>query len=146
MAEQARIENLDALAEAARAFVRALVPSERATLVTLSGELGAGKTAFSQAIASALGVEEHVTSPTFVLEKVYELPPEAAFKKLVHIDAYRLGAGAELGALGFSSLLEDGGNLVLLEWPERVADALPVPAHAISIAPNQDGSRTFTYA
>ncbi|HET9641369.1 MAG TPA: tRNA (adenosine(37)-N6)-threonylcarbamoyltransferase complex ATPase subunit type 1 TsaE, partial [Candidatus Paceibacterota bacterium] len=59
--------------EAAR-FVRALRPNEQATLVTLSGELGAGKTAFTKAAARALGITETVTSPTFVLEKIYLLP------------------------------------------------------------------------
>lgn len=140
------IPNLEALAEEAREFVaeRTLGP-DSATLITLSGELGAGKTAFTQAVARTLGIEEPITSPTFVLEKIYELPAAAAFGKLVHIDAYRLSSGAELAALGFSELMNDPRNLILLEWPEKVADALPAPAVAISITPNADGSRTFIY-
>jgi tRNA threonylcarbamoyladenosine biosynthesis protein TsaE len=142
-----RIEDLAALEAEAAAFVQGLLPrAGEATLITLSGELGAGKTAFAKAAAKALGVEEHVTSPTFVLEKVYALPDGGAWKRLVHIDAYRLEGGAELAPLGFSALMEDAATLVLLEWPEKVADALPIPAKKLSLAANGDGSRTLAYA
>ncbi len=134
--------------EAAR-FARAVAPAERgATLVTLSGELGAGKTAFTKAVAKALGIEETVTSPTFVIEKIYQLPAPhsgAGFSRLIHIDAYRLEQGADLAPLGFDEIMKDPGNLVLLEWPEMVADALPTADVRIMLAPNADGSRTLTY-
>ena len=127
-------------------FVDGLVPKESgATLVTLSGELGAGKTAFTKAAARALGVEEIVNSPTFVLEKIYQLAPDKPFKRLIHIDAYRLASGDELSALGFDEILKDAGNLIFLEWPEKVADALP-PAKAISITTLTNDSRTISYA
>ncbi len=127
-------------------FVSTLAPRQRtATLVTLSGELGAGKTAFSKAVAKALGVEETVTSPTFVLEKIYSLGKGKRFKRLVHIDAYRLESGDDLAALGFDELVRDEENLILLEWPEKVADALPGPAVQISLTLHPDDSRTITY-
>lgn len=132
-------------AEATR-FVGTLTPGAGATLVTLSGELGTGKTAFTKTVAWALGVEETVTSPTFVLEKIYLLPEGKAFKRLVHIDAYRLEKGSELAALGFDELMRDPGNLVMLEWPEKVVDALPAPAVQISIVVGADDTRTISYA
>jgi len=132
-------------AEAAR-FVVALEPGKHATLVTLSGELGAGKTSFTKAVAKALGVEEVVNSPTFVLEKIYQLGRSTSkFARLIHIDAYRLEKGADLTPLGFDELMQDPGNLILLEWPERVAGALPAPAESISFIINVDGSRTLSY-
>ncbi|MGH7175096.1 MAG: tRNA (adenosine(37)-N6)-threonylcarbamoyltransferase complex ATPase subunit type 1 TsaE [Minisyncoccia bacterium] len=144
-----RVESLEDFNNEARAFAARLVPRDgNATLVTLSGELGAGKTAFTKAAAGALGVEEVVNSPTFVLEKIYQLPRETGstgFARLVHIDAYRLDSGAELGSLGFEELMRSPGNLVFLEWPEKVADALPSPAAAISIA-LAGGSRVISYA
>jgi len=145
------ITTLAELEEEAARFVASLVPSERATLVTLSGELGAGKTAFTKAVAWELGVEEIVTSPTFVLEKIYALPTTVdghavSFKRLVHIDAYRLEKGSALSVLGFNELMQDSGNLVMLEWPERVADALPEPVVRISIATEADDVRTIMYA
>jgi tRNA threonylcarbamoyladenosine biosynthesis protein TsaE len=147
---EVRIENLDILAQEAKDFVLRLTPQdESAILVTLSGELGAGKTAFTKAVAEALGVEEVVNSPTFVLEKVYLLPATrsvAGFTRLVHIDAYRLEGGAELGPLGFDELMKDPGNLVMLEWPEKVADALPAATIALSLKALPDGIHTITYA
>lgn len=135
-------------AEAAR-FAGSLAPLEHATLVALSGELGAGKTAFTQAVARALGVEDVVTSPTFVLEKIYQLPQLGGetpkFKRLVHIDAYRLEKGSDLAPLGFDELMRDSGSLILLEWPERVSDALPSVRVNLSIVASNDGSRIFSY-
>lgn len=133
-------------AEAAR-FISSLTPDPRgATFVTLSGELGAGKTAFVKAVAEALGVEDVVTSPTFVLEKIYLLGSSTSkFKRLVHIDAYRLERGSDLIPLGFDELMKDAGNLILLEWPEKVKDALPAPAVRISLITHPDGSRTILY-
>lgn len=130
--------------EAAR-FAGSLVPRQRgATLVALSGELGAGKTAFTKAVARALGIREVVNSPTFVLEKIYLLSNQI-FKRLIHIDAYRLERGADLSPLGFDELMRDADNLILLEWPENVADALPEPAVRISLVAHSDGSRTISY-
>jgi tRNA threonylcarbamoyladenosine biosynthesis protein TsaE len=139
------IRNLAELEAEASAFVSTLAPREAAVLVTLSGELGAGKTAFTQAVAKALGVEDAVTSPTFVLEKIYLLPPGRGFTHLIHIDAYRLEGADELAPLGFAALMQDPKNLVMLEWPEKVAEALPAPSVCISLTPREDGSRTLTY-
>src|SRR5579863_2270406 len=96
------ISSIIELESEAAECVSGLVPKQSdATLVTLSGELGAGKTAFVKAAAKALGVEEVVNSPTFVLEKIYALPAGGAFRRLIHMDAYRLESGAELAPLGF---------------------------------------------
>ncbi len=139
--EARTLEELEA--EAAR-FVATLAPRTGATLVALSGKLGAGKTAFTKAVARALGVEEVVNSPTFVLEKIYSLTGKP-FARLIHIDAYRLEEGSDLAPLGFSVLMQDPGNLILLEWPEKVADALPEAAAKISITVQGD-IRTISYA
>ena len=133
-------------AEAAR-FVGTLVPQEGgATLVTLSGELGSGNTAFAKAVAKTLGIEETVNSPTFVLEKIYQLGNAVSkFKRLVHIDAYRLEKGSDLAPLGFNELMQDADNLILLEWPENVARALPPSAASISLVAQADGARIISY-
>ncbi|MEK7463726.1 MAG: tRNA (adenosine(37)-N6)-threonylcarbamoyltransferase complex ATPase subunit type 1 TsaE [Patescibacteria group bacterium] len=95
-----------------------------ATIVGLYGNLGAGKTAFTQAVARELGIMEPTTSPTFVIEKFYETK-HPFFKRLIHIDAYRLDAGRELQALDFEKLVENHNNLILIEWPENVKEILP---------------------
>jgi tRNA threonylcarbamoyladenosine biosynthesis protein TsaE len=133
-------------AEAAR-LASSLSPNDgRATLVTLSGGLGAGKTAFAQALAAALGVTEPVTSPTFVLAKSYPLPEGGAFSRLLHMDAYRLSSGAELGPIGVPAALLEPGTLVVLEWPEMVAEALPPADVALTIIPVSETERTLSYA
>ena len=95
-----------------------------AYVIGLSGDLGSGKTTFMQCFAKSLGVTESITSPTYVIEKVYEIN-RTPFKKLIHIDAYRLKSGGELAALGFAELVKDQTNLICIEWPERVKDILP---------------------
>ncbi|HVB20292.1 MAG TPA: tRNA (adenosine(37)-N6)-threonylcarbamoyltransferase complex ATPase subunit type 1 TsaE [Candidatus Paceibacterota bacterium] len=132
------------LEKEAERFAGTLTPGDRAFLVTLSGELGAGKTAFAKAVARSLGIEDLVNSPTFVLEKIYQLPEGRPFKRLIHLDAYRLEKGSELALLGFDELMLDSGNLILLEWPEKVADALPVPAVRLSFVV-QDDSHILSY-
>lgn len=112
-------------------FVRSLVPSVHATVVALRGDLGSGKTSFTQGVAQALGVSMPITSPTFVIEKVYKLEG-ASFLHLIHVDAYRLAGGAELAHLGWHDLLLDPANLVLVEWPEIIADVMPADAHNIT--------------
>lgn len=141
-----QLENLEALQAEAAAFTVALkAAAEHAMLVTLSGELGAGKTSFTQGIAQALGISEPITSPTFVLEKIYELPAGSAFAQLVHIDAYRLEGEHSLVPLGFEELYRDPKNLIVLEWPELVASQLPAADHAITLRVSGEG-REITYA
>jgi tRNA threonylcarbamoyladenosine biosynthesis protein TsaE len=117
----------------------------RATVVKLSGELGSGKTTFTKGVAKALGLKHTVTSPTFVLEKVYRIPKGKTFAKLVHIDAYRLERGKELKTLHFEKLLADPHALILIEWPEHVEDALPRAAQAISFKVIDDMTRNIVW-
>ena len=143
---ETRIRTLGELKTEVDRFAATLIPrTAGAVLVTLSGELGAGKTAFTQALAKTLGVDETVTSPTFVLEKIYALPSKALFDRLIHIDAYRLEGGDDLAALGFDEFMHSEKNLIVLEWPEKVASALPTPAAQLSITVHPDNSRTITY-
>jgi len=107
--------------------------SNRAALLTLEGELGAGKTTFTQALAKRLGIEEAVVSPTYVLMKSYALRGQP-FENLVHIDAYRLNDAGEFAALNPSSFLLDPTALVVVEWPERLTGALPAPDVALKLS------------
>lgn len=141
-----KLESVDEVSAFAKELLQGLRPkADRATLITLSGELGAGKTTLTQAIAKHLGVEEHVTSPTFVLMKIYALPEEAPFRRLVHIDAYRLSGGKDLAPLGLDEILQDASNLVLIEWPEQVEDGLESADQHVSIRVHEDATRTVTY-
>lgn len=109
------------------------ISQKTAVVVALSGDLGSGKTTFTQSVAKILRVEETVTSPTFVIEKIYELTNQK-FKHLIHIDAYRIEKSDELLHLGWNEIVSDPGNLILIEWPERVADIIPKNALKIFFA------------
>lgn len=110
----------------AREFVeKEFVKNEGGALVVgLYGDLGSSKTAFTQATAKCLGVKENVTSPTFVIEKIYKLD-NRDFDHLIHIDAYRLKGGDELLHLGWEEIAKNPKNIILIEWPERVSEILP---------------------
>ncbi len=118
--------------------------TNRATVVGLFGDLGSGKTTFTQALGKHLNVKEVMTSPTFVIMKKYNVkldnqgPALGTHKarpwlNLIHIDAYRLESGQELLSLGFEDLLNDPHNLILIEWPERVVDILPADLFKINL-------------
>jgi len=92
---------------------------EGALTVGLSGHLGAGKTAFVKAVARELGIAEEITSPTFVIMKIYNTKNKT-FKKLVHIDAYRLDNKEDMAVLALHAHLKENGTLIMIEWPENV--------------------------
>ncbi len=119
-------KSLEDTAGAARVLLSQLEPAkDHATVLGLVGDLGSGKTTFTQAFAKALGVKEVVTSPTFVIEKFYPLPSGQNFRRLVHIDTYRLGQPEELARLRFNELLRDPQTLIMIEWAEKVEILLP---------------------
>lgn len=99
--------------------------TESAVVCALHGTLGAGKTTFTQLFAKTLGVQEVVTSPTFVIMKNYNLPEEGSLKKLVHIDAYRIEEIDEMRVLGFGELLQEKGTIMCIEWAEKIEALLP---------------------
>ncbi len=100
-------------------------------VITLSGDLGAGKTAAARAMIRYLASDDtlEVPSPTFTLAQAYDLPPFP----LVHADLYRIGDPSELEEIGLSPLPE--ATVVLIEWPERAPEALPKDRIDIALRP-----------
>jgi tRNA threonylcarbamoyladenosine biosynthesis protein TsaE len=92
-------------------------------IVLLIGDLGAGKTAFAQGFAAALGVEGPVTSPTFTLVRQYDCPGGGDIETLLHADIYRTGSLDEVTDLALAELVEERA-VALVEWGDLAAPAL----------------------
>ena len=118
--------------------------SDRATIVGLSGDLGSGKTTFAQLVAKNLGIKEFVTSPTFVIMKIYPAVGET-FKQLIHIDAYRLEKAEEIKVLNLEKFYNDKSNLILIEWPEKVQGGLPADLKTIKFEVVGETQRKMTF-
>ena len=93
-------------------------------VVLLHGDLGAGKTTLAKGIASALGIEDVVSSPSFSLVNEYDPGIAAAVTRLYHLDLYRLRQEDDLASIGFDDFAVPDA-VTLVEWPERAATALP---------------------
>lgn len=136
-------KNLERTAEIANEFVKNLKSQNNsATIVGLYGELGSGKTTFMKYLAKALGVEEEIKSPTFVIMKRYEIRStkyevrkdlenlkletrNSFFDFLIHIDAYRIEKNEEMLNLGWQEIIADPQNLVCIEWPKLIEGIMP---------------------
>ena len=123
--------------------------NNKAKVVALSGNLGAGKTTLTQELAKLLGVKENVVSPTFIIMKIYKINSDSLyyshFKKLIHIDAYRLDSSLELLKIGWSELEGDKDNLILIEWPEKVKKCLGADTCWIKLGHIDDRTRVFEF-
>lgn len=111
-------------------------------VIAYSGDLGAGKTAFTRGLARGLGIEDPITSPTYTI--VNEYPGKIP---LFHFDMYRLGSSEDLFDIGWEDYLTRGG-VIAVEWSERVEDALGEVEKLIRIHirrdPEHDNGRTIT--
>jgi tRNA threonylcarbamoyladenosine biosynthesis protein TsaE len=92
---------------------------ERGTILTLTGDLGAGKTMFAKGIARGVGVKEHITSPTYTIVQEYN-----GRMPLYHFDTYRILDCDEMYDIGFDDYLY-GDGICIIEWPQRVKELLP---------------------
>lgn len=106
-------------------------------VIALCGPLGAGKTAFVGGLAEGLGIDEPVTSPSFVLMRRYE----SGFTPLVHVDVYRLNSLSEFEDL--EALEEGDDGVVVIEWGDAVHQALPTDHLTVRLLPTSETERTI---
>ncbi|MCI8266438.1 MAG: tRNA (adenosine(37)-N6)-threonylcarbamoyltransferase complex ATPase subunit type 1 TsaE [Lachnospiraceae bacterium] len=107
-------------------------------IYTLSGDLGVGKTVFTQGVAAGLGITEHVNSPTFTIVQVYE----SGRLPFYHFDVYRIGEVDEMEEIGYEDYFY-GNGLCIVEWAERIRELIPAQARHITIAKNLE--KGFSY-
>ena len=141
----ASVEELKAVAgELVGLWKQANYVTEQAVVVALSGDLGAGKTTFVQQLAQILGVEETVTSPTFVIIKSYETTDDT-FQNLIHMDAYRIEDDSEMGPLNFTMQATKSHTLFCIEWAERISAFLPARTIKIDLEALPHSKHKITY-
>ncbi len=128
------IPSLDELNLAAKEF---LPYTEKYHVIVFTGEMGAGKTTFIQALCAVLGVKEIVNSPTFSLVNEYFKPDG---QSVFHFDLYRINKQEELLDIGYEDYFYSG-NLCLVEWPEKAPDLIPDDALKVTIRVLSDSSR-----
>lgn len=112
--------------------------AEPGQIICLNGDLGVGKTVFSQGFAKGLGILEAVNSPTFTILQIYEggrLP-------LYHFDVYRIGDIEEMEEIGYEDCFF-GKGVSLIEWPDRISEI--IPEHALWITIEKDMEQGFDY-
>ena len=113
--------------------------AEPPLVISLSGDLGAGKTTLAQAICSGYGVTEPVTSPTYALVHRYDAEKSPVY----HVDLYRLESESQLTNIGWTDLLSERA-LVIVEWPERAGENMPENLHIdLEYLPGDPGHRVL---
>ncbi len=110
-------------AEETQQIAKDLAKDLSSGVIALSGELGAGKTTFTQGFAEGLGIKDKIISPTFVLIRQHPIPNTK--QVLYHIDLYRLESEEEFKLLGLNEIVNNPDNIVLIEWAEKAKNLLP---------------------
>ena len=113
-------------------------------VIGLEGNLGAGKTIFTKGLAAGLGIKKHITSPTFVLMKVYPVK-HGAIKNLCHIDAYRIKSAEDLTAIGAEEYFNRLDTVSIVEWADNIKKILPKRTRNIEITNKEGDKRLITY-
>jgi tRNA threonylcarbamoyladenosine biosynthesis protein TsaE len=116
-----------------------------ALVVSLEGDLGAGKTTFMQGFAKKANVKEPVQSPTFVIMKIYRLHRRSFPKLLIHIDAYRISE-KDLLLLGWNEFVQNKDAVVCVEWGSRIKKILPPDALHVHFRHEKKDQRSIEFA
>jgi tRNA threonylcarbamoyladenosine biosynthesis protein TsaE len=110
-------------------------------VVALNGPLGAGKTCFTKGIASGLGIEEEITSPSYAIICEYECLVGSEKLPFYHIDAYRLDGDDDFFAIGGEDIVY-GNGISVIEWSERIPALIPSGAYRIDFEIIEDNKRS----
>lgn len=114
-------------------------------IVTLSGELGAGKTTFVQGFAKGLGIANRIISPTFIIMRTYQIKNRnEKLKMFYHIDLYRIHNEGDLESIGLKEILHERDAVVVIEWPEKLGTLMPEKRWEIKIQSLGENERNIT--
>lgn len=113
-------------------------------ILSLRGDLGAGKTVLTRGICAGLGIKKGVKSPTFTIMNVYSVSKHKNIKRICHIDAYRLTGPRDLEAIGAEEYFQDKETVSLIEWGEKIAAVLPRRTKKIQVVHREENIREIT--
>lgn len=122
------------------AKILSLAAANQVNVVSVEGEMGAGKTTLIQGMGRELGIKRNLPSPTFILVRSYELPT-VPWKNLYHVDLYRLKTAGEMRSTDLAELWQDQKNLVVIEWADRAEAVLPRKRVEVTIKIKSETSR-----
>ncbi len=128
--------------EETQKFAEDFAKKFKGSVIALNGELGSGKTSFTQGFAKGLGIKDKVISPTFVLIRQHEIPKTKV--TLFHIDLYRLESETDFKQLGINELITNTKNVVLIEWANKASLLLPEDTTYISFETVGENKRKIT--
>jgi tRNA threonylcarbamoyladenosine biosynthesis protein TsaE len=111
-------------------------------ILCLYGQLGSGKTTFTQGFARGLGITSRLLSPTFIIVRRYQIPKKESY--LYHVDLYRLNKASEMAGIGLPEIFTDPEAYTVVEWAERLGELLPKRRIDIRLATAQDDSHVIT--
>jgi tRNA threonylcarbamoyladenosine biosynthesis protein TsaE len=121
-----------------RDFARIL---EKGDTVCLYGDLGSGKTTFTQGLAKGLGIKSRIISPTFIIMRSHELKNGTFY----HVDLYRIENEEGIESLGLQEIINDGQNVVVIEWAEKLKGFLPKKRIDIKFTYEKDNVRKIIF-
>lgn len=132
------IQDIDAIAEAAKKFVAAMGDRK---VFAFYGKMGAGKTTFIKAVCEELGVEDVINSPTFAIVNEYV---DGEGEPIYHFDFYRIKKDQEVLDIGYEDYVFSG-NVCFMEWPELIENLLPDDAVKVTIEEEEKGERVVRF-
>ena len=115
-------------------------------IIGLIGNLGAGKTIFTKGLAAGLGIKKTITSPTFVIMKIYKTNyPISNIQYLAHIDAYRIKSAKNLIAIGVEEYFNRPDTITIIEWADRIKKILPKKTSYVNLKVKEKIKRLIQY-
>lgn len=112
-------------------------------VILLAGDLGAGKTTFTQGLLKAFGITKRVISPTFIVMRTYHVDDQKV-KQFVHVDLYRLQSEKEIIDLGLLEIMADASTITIIEWPEKLGSLTPKNAWRLQFEHISESERKIT--
>jgi tRNA threonylcarbamoyladenosine biosynthesis protein TsaE len=131
----------------AKEFLKELLSKDlpKPLIIELIGDLGAGKTTFMKGVGEFFGIKEIIISPTFLIQRNYNITGIFPFKKLIHLDAYRIEDQKEIDSIDWKNYSNNPDNIIFIEWSKNMEDYLPDGSIKIEFSYENETNRKIKY-